>query len=130
MIYLDGVSDIQIHRCTVAQSGGNAILVYGHAQDLVLTNNHVYDVGESGILVISKRKYDINQFREPVLSHLVFSSQAVLAHNRISRVGQVLPQAAAIQLVCNRLTRLVKNLIDQVPVAGHNMIVLDAGTYI
>jgi hypothetical protein len=56
-VFLEGVEDITVDRCSLEGNNGNGFYVNCHARRVKLTNSRVVDVGESGICFTGKDNY-------------------------------------------------------------------------
>lgn len=80
-----------------------------------LVNNNISFVGSSGIAIIARREYQRNSFRDPVLSHLLYSRNANISFNLVHHFGRRIAHSAAIMTVGTRQTTIQGNLIYEFP---------------
>ena len=114
-MYFETVKDITVRRCTLEKLAGNALMVYGQASNVEISNNDIHQVGMNGISIVPKSFFRVNSYREPVLSRFLFSKHANVSFNRVFEFGQTLKQSAAILLIGNSRTTREWNLIHDIP---------------
>ncbi|POM72876.1 Ubiquitin carboxyl-terminal hydrolase, partial [Phytophthora palmivora] len=113
--FLESVTNTTIEFCNFEKIGGNAIMVSGENSNVQIVNNNVSFVGSNGISVLARRGFQLNSFREPVLTHLLVPRAVNVSFNQVHHVGQQVAHSAAIMVVGAKQTTIHGNLVLNVP---------------
>uniref|UniRef100_K3WN16 Uncharacterized protein n=1 Tax=Globisporangium ultimum (strain ATCC 200006 / CBS 805.95 / DAOM BR144) TaxID=431595 RepID=K3WN16_GLOUD len=126
-VFLETVDNIVVEHCTFEKIGGNAIIVSGESDRVLLASNNISFVDSSGIAILARRAFRRNAWTAPVLSKLLFSRNANVSFNQIHHFGRRVTHSAAIMAVGAHQAAIQGNLIYHFPnrSSGHRSL---AGT--
>lgn len=57
-VYIEGAENVSVSSCLFDQSGGNGVCVSRYARDVVISNNEMHRIGDTGVVVVGDLKYD------------------------------------------------------------------------
>ena len=57
-VYIEGAENVTVRSCFFDQVGGNGVVVSRYARDVVVQDNEMHRIGDSGVLVVGDLKYD------------------------------------------------------------------------
>jgi hypothetical protein len=100
LVYLSNAEGITVRGCRIHSAGSHGILVHGWAQRNTLTGNHVYDIGDTGILVAVADN-----------SRRTISRKNRITNNHVHDTGQIVGHGAGIQLVYSGENLLAHNRV-------------------
>lgn len=133
-VFLEGVENVCIEDCELADLGGNAIFVSNYNRDVVIKGNHIHDCGASGISFVGSPEavrspsFQYNEFvplsemdtiKGPKSNKYPSNSQAI--DNLIYRIGRVEKQTAGVEIAMAMHITVGHNSIYEVPRAGINI---------
>jgi len=133
-IILEGTQNVSIQNCELTNLGGNAILVSNFNRDMDISDNHIHEIGASGISFVGSPEavrsasfqYDefvplaeMDTVRGPKTNK--YPSNSVADNNLIHRTGRVEKQTAGVQIAMAMDITVSHNSIYDVPRAGINI---------
>ena len=57
-VYIEGAENVSVSSCFFDQAGGNGAAVSRYARDVVISNNEMHRIGDTGVVVVGDLKYD------------------------------------------------------------------------
>ncbi|MDX1326594.1 MAG: PDZ domain-containing protein [Arenibacter sp.] len=133
-IFLEGTDKVSIQNCELTNLGGNGIFVSNFNREVTLSENHIHNVGASGISFVGSPKavrspsFQYGEFvplaemdtgRGP--KNNTYPSNSVVDNNLIHRTGRVEKQTAGVQIAMAMDITVSHNSIYDVPRAGINI---------
>ena len=133
-ITLEGTIDCSIANCEFYQLGGTAIMITGFNRNATIEQNHIQDIGGSGICFVG----DISAVRSPAFKYEQFldyqkidkiagpknnlyPKNCVVYNNLIHTIGQIEKQATGVQISMSESIIVKNNTIYNTPRAGINI---------
>lgn len=132
-LLLENTENIQIDNCVFTNLGSHAIMVSGYNKKMVISNNHIYNIGQSGICFVG----DVSAVRNPLFSYEAlpykeldltagpknnkFPENCLVENNLIHNIGQVEKQATAVEIAMSESITVKNNTIYNTPRAGINI---------
>jgi hypothetical protein len=132
-IVLENTAHLQIEHCVFTQLGAHAIMVSGYNKNTTIKNNHMYNIGQSGICFIG----DTAAVRNPLFAYNAlpfitldvapgpknnkFPENALVENNLIHDIGQIEKQATGVEISMSQYIRVKNNTIYNTPRAGINI---------
>ena len=110
-LYLESLHHVAIRHLTISDVRGNGMMLYGGSEGVELSNNHIYNAGIQGLLVLPKTSVQLNAHHVPTLTKLLFSVGANVSFNRVHHIGLTATNVAGITLFASGTT-LVDNFLS------------------
>lgn len=104
LVYLANAEGITVRGCTLHSGGGHGVLLHAWAQHNTITGNHIYDIGDTGIMV-----------EAPQGSRRKLSRQNLITNNHVHDTGQIVGHGAGIQLVYSGENAVTHNRVHDTP---------------
>ncbi|MBX7172957.1 MAG: right-handed parallel beta-helix repeat-containing protein [Pyrinomonadaceae bacterium] len=133
-VLLEGTENIQISDCIFDEIGGNAIFLSNYNKNDVIKDNHLYNLGASGILFVGNPKvvrspafqygqiFPINEIDfQPGPKINDFPQNCVAEGNLIHHIGLIEKQTAGIDIDMSTNIKVSHNSIYHTPRAGINV---------
>ena len=57
-VYIEGAENVSVSSCFFDQAGGNGVAVSRYTRDVVIFNNEMHRIGDTGVVVVGDLKYD------------------------------------------------------------------------
>ena len=124
---------VQIEHCVFKQLGSHAIMVSGYNKKTIINNNHIFNIGQSGICFVG----DTSAVRNPLFAYNAppfktldltpgpknnkFPEDALVENNLIHDIGQIEKQATGVEISMSQHIRVKNNTIYNTPRAGINI---------
>ncbi|GGW28276.1 PDZ domain-containing protein [Arenibacter certesii] len=133
-IFLEGTYNVSLQNCELTNLGGNAIFVSNYNREVTLYENHIHNVGASGISFVGSPEAvrspsfqygefvpvaEMDTVRGP--KNNTYPSNSVVDNNLIHRTGRVEKQTAGVQIAMAMDITVSHNSIYDVPRAGINI---------
>lgn len=133
-VLLDGAEDCEITNCEFTELGGNGIFVSGYNRNHRFTENHIHEIGATGIALVGlssavrSPSFQYGQFvpieemdTVPGPKTEDYPALCTIDNNLIYRIGRIEKQVSGVQLsMCMDIT-VSHNSIYDVPRAGINI---------
>lgn len=133
-ITLDGTANITISNCQFNQLGGTAIMVSGFNREANISQNHIQDIGGSGVCFVG----DVSAVRSPAFKYEQFldytkidktpgpqnnlyPKNCTVYNNLIHNIGTIEKQATGVQIAMSESIIVKNNTIYNTPRAGINI---------
>lgn len=133
-VLLEGTENIQISDCVFDEIGGNAIFVSNYNRNDVIRNNHLYNLGASGILFVGNpsavrsaafeygQVYPLNEIDlQPGPKNNDFPQNCAAEGNLIHHIGLFEKQTAGVDIDMSADIKISHNSIYHTPRAGINI---------
>lgn len=133
-ILLENTEDCEITNCELTDLGGNGIFASGYNKRVKITDNHIHDIGASGVSFIGLASAvrspsfqygqfihfnDLDTIRGPKTSD--YPAECIVDNNLIYRIGRIEKQVAGVQISMSMDITVSHNSIYDVPRAGINI---------
>jgi hypothetical protein len=132
-LILENTENIQIDNCVFTNLGSHAIMASGYNKKMLISNNHIYNIGQSGICFVG----DVSAVRNPLFSYEAlpykeldltvgpknnkFPENCLVENNLIHNIGQVEKQATGVEIAMSESITVKNNTIYNTPRAGINI---------
>lgn len=104
LVTLSNAERITICGCCIHCSGYHGILLDGWAQRNTISGNHIYDIGDTGIMV-----------HAPDNRSTMISQGNIITNNHVHDTGQIVGHSAGIQLVFSGENSITHNRVHDTP---------------
>eukprot|EP00937_MAST-01D_sp_MAST-1D-sp2_P000443 g443.t1 len=112
-VFLEGVRDVSVARCTLRAVGGNALFVSHAAQDVAITENEIGgDIGDSGVAIVGSLT------RSTGLGALNYPRRVNVTRNRIHGMGVYGKQVTGVYVAVAGAVSVTDNTIHGSPSSG------------
>lgn len=133
-ITLEGTLNCSISNCEFAQLGGTAIMVTGFNRSATIQQNHIQDIGGSGVCFVGEVSavrspaFKYEQFldynlidKTPGPQNNLYPKNCLVFDNLIHDIGQIEKQATGVEISMSESISVKNNTIYNTPRAGINI---------
>lgn len=133
-ITLEGTIGFTISNCEFSQLGGTAIMVTGFNRNTIIEQNHLQDIGGSGICFVGdvsavrspafkyEQILDYNQIdKTPGPQNNLYPKNGLVYNNLIHDIGKIEKQATGVEISMSESIIVKNNTIYNTPRAGINI---------
>jgi hypothetical protein len=133
-ITIEGSSNCSIFNCEFSQLGGTAVMVTGYNRDTTIEQNHIRDIGGSGICFVGEVSavrspaYKYEQFldyhkidKTPGPQNNLYPKDCKVYNNLIHNIGTIEKQATGVEISMSESIIVKNNTIYNTPRAGINI---------
>lgn len=133
-ILADGTKDLRISNCTFTRLGGNAVFVSNYNRAVIISGNHIYDIGGNAIAFVGNPdavrspSFQYNQFipvdeldKTPGPKTNNFPAECNAYNNLIHNIGTIEKQVAGVEISMSMNITVSHNTIYNVPRSGINI---------
>ena len=133
-ITLDGTTNVTISNCQFSLLGGTAIMVSGFNRNATIQQNHIQDIGGSGVCFVGEVSavrspaFKYEQFldytkidKTPGPQNNLYPKNCTVYNNLIHNIGTIEKQATGVQIAMSESIFVKNNTIYNTPRAGINI---------